>query len=75
MGLTDGYGVLIGTKKDFYRDPPDNFGRYYHGNLVINTPAGDYRCTIDVDPKFLPDGVQWRVVKIRVADFANIQVR
>jgi Uncharacterized conserved protein (DUF2278) len=73
MGLTDGYGVLIGTKKDFYRDPPDNFGRYYHGNLVINTPTGDYRCAIDVDPKFLPDGVQWRVIKIRAADFANIR--
>lgn len=72
-GLKDGYGLLIGTKADYFRDPPDDFGRYYHGNLVIRAPAGDYRCAIDVDPKAMPDGVQWRVVKIRPADFAGLK--
>ena len=73
MGLTNGYGVVIGPKSDYYRDPPDNFGRYYHGNLIINTPNGDYHCAIDVDPKAMPDGIQWRVVRIRANDFAAIK--
>ena len=72
MGLENGYGVVIGTKSNYYRDPPDNFGRYYHGNLVVHTPNGDYHCAIDVDPKAMPDGIQWRIVNIR-EDFASIQ--
>jgi hypothetical protein len=71
MALKDGYGLLIGTKSNYYRDPPDDYGRYYHGNLIIQAPAGHYHCAIDVDPKFMPDGIQWRVVKIRPTDFAN----
>lgn len=73
MGLKDGYGLLIGTKANYYRDPPDNYGRYYHGNLIIHTPAGNYHCAIDVDPKFMPDGIQWRVVHIRPQDFASLK--
>jgi hypothetical protein len=73
MGLTDGYGLVIGTKSDYFRDPPDNFGRFYHGNLVVRAPNGDYKCAIDVDPKAMPDGIQWRVVKIRPVDFAGIK--
>lgn len=73
MGLSNGYGLVIGTKLDYFRDPPDNFGRYYHGNLKIGTPQGAYRCAIDVDPKAMPDGIQWRVVHIRAADFAPIK--
>ena len=73
MGLKHGYGLVIGTKFDFFRDPPDDFGRYYHGNLIVHAPAGNYRCAIDVDPKNSPDGVQWRVVKIRPADFASLK--
>jgi hypothetical protein len=75
MGLKDGYGVLIGAKSSYFRDPPDDFGRYYHGNLVIHAPAGNYRCAIDVDPQLMPDGVQWRIVKIRPNDFAGIKAR
>lgn len=70
MPLANGYGVLIGTLHDYYRDPPDDFGRYYHGNLVIHAPAGNYKCAIDVDPKNMPDGVQWRTVSLRTLDFA-----
>lgn len=73
MGLSNGYGLVIGQKADYYRDPPDDYGRYYHGNLFVRTPAGDYRCAIDVDPKFMPDGIQWRVVNIRPTDFAAIK--
>ena len=73
MGLSNGYGVIIGTKSSYYRDDPDNFGRYYHGNLNINTPLGIYHCAIDVDPKSMPDGIQWRTVNIRATDFAEIK--
>lgn len=73
MGLRDGYGVVIGTKSNYFRDQPDNFGRYYHGNLVVGAPNGNYTCAIDVDPKGMPDGIQWRIVKIRSADFADIK--
>src|SRR5680860_1877833 len=37
MGLKNGYGLVIGQKSDYFRDPPDNFGRYYHGNVIIHT--------------------------------------
>lgn len=73
MPLSNGYGLVIGTKHDYFRDPPDNFGRYYHGNLVIHAPLGNYKCAIDVDPKNMPDGIQWRKVKIRPSDFATIR--
>ena len=73
MGLTNGYGVVIGQKSNYFRDPPDNFGRYYHGNVAISTPNGEYHCAIDVDPKFMPDGVQWRVVHIRAIDLASLK--
>jgi hypothetical protein len=51
-----GYGLLIGVKSDYYRDPPDNFGHYYHGNLIIRALLGNYHRAIDVDPKAMPDG-------------------
>lgn len=73
MGLSNGYGLVIGEKSNYYRDPPDDFGRYYHGNLIIGTPAGNYHCAIDVDPKAMPDGIQWRMVDIRPEDFKAIK--
>ena len=72
MPLSNGYGVVIGTRHDYFRDPPDNFGRYYHGNLVVHAPLGNYTCAIDVDPKNMPDGIQWRVVRIRAADLVGL---
>ncbi len=53
MGLSDGYGVVIGTKAGSHRDPPDNFGRDYHGHLVVHSPDGNYCCAIDGDPQFM----------------------
>ena len=78
MPLNHGYGLVIGTKFDYFRDPPDNFGRFYHGNLIVSAPAGTnpagkYKCAIDVDPKNMPDGIEWRVAKIRASDFAPIK--
>lgn len=72
MGLSDGYGLVIGSKSAYYRDPPDNYGRYYHGNLIVHAPNGNYRCAIDVDPQGMPDGIQWRVVRIRAKEFSKI---
>jgi Uncharacterized conserved protein (DUF2278) len=73
MALTHGYGLVIGTKSNYFRDPPDDFGRFYHGNLVVHAPTGNYHCAIDVDPKAMPNGIQWRLVNIRPADFAAIK--
>jgi hypothetical protein len=60
MPLNDGYGVLIGSIETYFRDPPDNFGKYYHGNLIVRAPAGTYHCAIDVDSKKSNIGVEWR---------------
>ena len=64
MALADGYGVVIGTKENYYRDDENDYGQYYHGNLIVGTPAGSYKCAIDVDSKSVPNGVQWRVVPL-----------
>jgi hypothetical protein len=57
--LVDGYGVVIGTLDHFQRDPINNYGQYYHENAYVSTPAGIYKCAIDVDSKMTngePDG-------------------
>lgn len=59
VGLSDGYGVLVGTKKKFFRDDPVNFGRYHHGNLVLTAGGKEYRCAIDVDSGEDPEGHSW----------------
>lgn len=74
MPLRNGYGVVIGPTLTYYRDPPDTFGRHHHATLVVHTPDKDYRCPIDVDPKYLPDGVQWRTVRLRPSDLTRIRV-
>ena len=42
------YGVLIGTLNHYEREPPDNFGKYFHGFLYVDAPAGQYKCAVDV---------------------------
>lgn len=64
MPLNDGYGVVIGTLHNYYRDAINDYGQYYHGNVEVQAPAGIYRCAIDVDSKSLPNGVEWRVVEL-----------
>jgi uncharacterized protein YukJ len=72
MPLSDGYGVLIGTIGDYYRDDPDEYGRYYHGNLLLAAPAGSYRCAIDVDSHQSNTGVEWRVVPLRAQELGPV---
>jgi len=72
MPLTDGYGVLIGTINSYYRDPPDNFGKYYHGNLIVTAPAGQYHCAIDVDTKKTNIGVEWRLVTLNATELLHL---
>ena len=43
------YGVAIGTFVSFARDPQDQYGRWYHGHLTIQTPLGAFTSALDVD--------------------------
>ena len=72
MPLDDGYGVLVGTIEDYYRDDPDDFGKYYHGNLEVLAPAGLYHCAIDVDSHSSSVGVEWRVFELNPDEIAPI---
>ena len=49
MPLNHGYGVIIGSLHSYYRNPVNDYGQYYHGNVEVQTPAGRYKCAIDVD--------------------------
>jgi hypothetical protein len=42
-------GVAIGNLDRFFRDPPDQFGSWYHGHIDISTPSGICSSAIDVD--------------------------
>ena len=64
MALSDGYGVVIGNFVEYYRDPVNDYGQYFHGNIKLQTPAGEYRCAIDVDSHSMPNGVEWRAVEL-----------
>src|SRR5437867_1698805 len=72
MALTAGYGVLVGTITDYYRDPPDNYGRYYHGNIKISTSTGVYHCAVDVDSKKSNVGVEWRTLGLLPGDLSSV---
>jgi hypothetical protein len=72
MPLPHGYGMLIGTISDYYRDNPDSFGKYYHGNLILSAPLGTYHCAIDVDSKQSNVGVERRTVVLRAAELSQL---
>jgi hypothetical protein len=72
MPLEDGYGVVIGTLHDYFRDPVNDFGQYYHANAIVQTPSGTYHCAIDVDSKGLPNGVEWRIVELGKSDMKGV---
>ena len=72
MPLNDGYGVVVGTLDHFERDPINDYGQYYHENVYVNTPAGQYHCAIDVDSKKTNDGIEWRVVPVWEADLKGV---
>ena len=56
----DQYGVLAGSFNRFERDPPVDYGNFYHGLLYVNAPLPgqqvpvEWRCALDVKA---PDGV------------------
>lgn len=56
----DQYGVLVGAYNRFERDPPVDYGNFYHGLLYLNAPLPnqqnlvEWRCALDVKA---PDGV------------------
>lgn len=74
MSLDQGYGVVVGTRDSYYRDPVNDYGQYYHGNLKVRTPTGVYHCAIDVDSHSLPNGVLWRVVELRPSMLKGVGV-
>lgn len=63
---------VIGALHRYYRDPVNNYGQYYHGNIELQTPAGIYHCAIGVDSKMLPNGVQWRVVELGLSNLKGL---
>ncbi|HEX9994791.1 MAG TPA: DUF2278 family protein [Acidimicrobiales bacterium] len=65
----DAYGVLVGTLASHFRDPPDEQGRWYHVNLLVDAPDGrgvtrSYRAAVDVDSKMSAVGVEWKVLRL-----------
>lgn len=68
----DNYGVLVGGLTGHRRDTPDDQGRWFHVNLDVAAPAGQYRCAVDVDSKQSAIGVQWRIVTIHPSQLAAL---
>jgi len=72
MGLPN-YGVVLGTFGSFWRDQPDNQGKYYHGHVRVNLPGGEfYNCAIDVDSHQNSIHVEWLLEHLRPAEWAGI---
>jgi hypothetical protein len=69
MALPD-YGVLIGNKTNYFRDAPDNFGKFYHGNIDVDVNGTSYRCAIDVDSQVTT--IQWRIIEFSSFDLATV---
>ena len=70
------YGVLAGSFNRFERDPPVDYGNFFHGLLYVNAPLPDqqapveWRCAVDVKA---PDGVvEYIRLKIKREDVAGI---
>ncbi|MFJ5553295.1 DUF2278 family protein [Streptomyces sp. NPDC093225] len=61
------YGVLAGTLNRHFRDTPDDQGRWFHVNLRVDTPGGQFTCAVDVDSHQSSTGVQWKVFTLDAA--------
>lgn len=72
MPLQYGYCVVIGTLHHYQRDPINDYGQYYHENLYLTTPEGQYHCAIDVDTHETNDGINWRVVPLSASDMKGV---
>ncbi len=68
----DQYGVVLGSLADFTRDPPDNFGRFFHGHVKVNVPGGVYNCAVDVDVPTVGVRVQWRIQHLRAGEWGGV---
>ncbi|MBS0156561.1 MAG: DUF2278 family protein [Nitrospira sp.] len=66
------YGVLLGTKAGYHRDLPDNFGRFYHGHIDVQTPGQLFNTAIDVDTNRQGVQVRWRILQLRVTEWDSI---
>lgn len=72
-GLSDGYGVVIGTQIRFNRDDPNHFGHYYHDNLIIQTGSHNYHYAIDIDSDGPPGGHEWSIFSPAENDFPAVR--
>ena len=68
----DNYGVAIGPIMSYYRDGPDESGKYSHGHIQLETPDGIYNCAIDVDTPNENVGIEYRIVNLKENDLSNI---
>lgn len=48
MPLRNGYGVVIGTVDNHFIESPDSEGRWPHYHIMVNTPAGIYKCVVNL---------------------------
>ncbi|MGG3522538.1 DUF2278 family protein [Bacillus pseudomycoides] len=48
MPLSNGYGVVIGSVKNHYIEPPDKEGRWPHYHIVVDSSVGIYECVVNL---------------------------
>ena len=66
------YGVVLGSKAGYHRDAPNNFGKFFHGHIDIQTPGQLYNTAIDVDSERAGVRVQWKRVVLRPDEWLPI---
>lgn len=72
MGLSEGYGVLIGTEVAYERDDPNHPGHFKHSHLTIVAGSVRYDCAIDTDSAGQPDGHLWSIINLNPDDFSIV---
>jgi hypothetical protein len=70
--LKNGYGVVVGTLTEHHRDPPDNFGKWYHVHLGVTGGGHVYEAAIDVDSHDSAIGVEWKIVELRPGEWSGL---
>jgi uncharacterized protein YukJ len=64
------YGVLIGTFNRFEQEPPNDYGKWFHGFVFVNVNQAVFRCAVDVNK---PDGgFQYMVLDLQPSLFTEI---
>ncbi|MBY0598949.1 DUF2278 family protein [Bacillus bingmayongensis] len=48
MPLSNGYGVVIGSVKNHYIEPPDKEGRWPHYHIFVDSSVGIYECVVNL---------------------------